>query len=446
MNYTYFVDLGSIFFITFIIGAFLESMVVNLLQWINSDKMDLKNRISKIRGLGELAGKLFSQRKVTKAMKYKETSEGFSGMTSSIQSGISTILVIFGILPFIVWSIHSFVFPDSRMVWSWILASIVTSSAATLFGIPFGLYNDFVIEDRFGFNTKTRKTFFLDVLKGFVIGSLITVGLQLVLDFALTRFGKLDVYGVICCIITLFFIAKVIQWFSVNVMFRMFNKFKPLQDKMLKKKIDELCRRCGFKVSGIEVMDASKRTKHSNAFICGPFWKKRIILFDTIFKTLTHDEILGIIAHEIGHGKLRHLAITDMLMMIWMTSFTAISFVLMKTPYFYSSFGYTWVNETNIEENYIIGFSLASAFISSISWIVTPVSNWISRKMEYSADRYAASVIKKRESFENAILKLTSENLSDVAPHPAYEFVNYTHPSIYNRITAIRKNENQEKS
>ena len=115
----------------------------------------------------------------------------------------------------------------------------------------------------------------------------------------------------------------------------------------------------------------------------------------------------------------------------------------MKIPAFYSAFGYSWVTQDNVTQNYVIGFSLTTTFIGAFSWVFTPLSNWISRKMEYAADRYAANHIDNRKDLENALLKLTSENMSDIAPHPAYEFANYSHPSILNRILAIRENEEE---
>ena len=122
-----------------------------------------------------------------------------------------------------------------------------------------------------------------------------------------------------------------------------------------------------------------------------------------------------------------------------MTLAVSLTFILMKCESFYHAFGYSWVNQGNINENLIIGFSLSSMFLTSFMWIFTPLSNYLSRKMEYAADRFSLEHTKNKKSLVNALLKLTADNLSDVFPHPLYEFVTYSHPSIINRIEALRK-------
>ena len=442
MNYTYFVDLGSWFFISFVVFLVIGSIISNVIGWLNSEKFDMKTRLSRIHELGEMAKKLFSVKKVNKAMKYKNAMEGFSDMAGTIRSGVSTLIVMFGILPFTISTLHQILPDGTRMLWGWILASVVAMFISALFSIPFDYYKDFVIEKHFGFNKKTSKTFFSDIAKSLVVGSVLTVVIQYLLDFALTSwFESVSISSVFMLVVFLIFLGKVMQFLFINVILPMFNDFKPLKDKKLLKKIEKLCDKCGFKVSRIEVMDASKRSTHSNAFICGSFGKKKIVLFDTILKNMTHDEIVAIIAHEIGHGKLHHLLFKNIEIVVHVTISTVLAFFLMKIPEFYSAFGYSWVTEGNIVENYIIGFSLATTFVGAFSWVFEPISNWLSRKMEYAADRFAAEHIGDGKNLESALLKLTSENLSDVIPHPAYEFVNYSHPSILNRILAIRKNE-----
>lgn len=443
MNYTYFVNLGSWFFISFVVSLVIGSVFSNILGWLNTEKFDLKNRISKIQGLCETAKKLFSTRKVNRAMKYKNTVEGFDDTVSTIHSGISTLTVMFGILPFTV-ALCSRILPDgTRTLWSWILASVLSMAVTTLISIPSDYYKDFTIEKNFGFNTKTRKTFFSDIAKAFAIGTVLTVGIQYLLDMALRTFGNLTFENIFMLIFSIVIVSKILQWVFINVIMPLFNDFSPLKDKKLQKKIENLCKKCKFNVSKIEVMNESKRSKHSNAFICGSLFRKKIVLFDTILKNMTHDEIVSIIAHEIGHGKLHHLAIGNIQAILNLVIYTVLSVFLMKIPAFYSAFGYSWVTQNNVTQNYVIGFSLATTFIGAFSWVFTPLSNWISRKMEYAADRYAANHIDNRKDLENALLKLTSENMSDIAPHPAYEFANYSHPSILNRILAIRENEKE---
>lgn len=440
MEYTYFADLSSWFFISFIISLFLGTIASSVLYWLNSDKPNLKARVRRLHSLGEIARKMLPYGKIRRALRYKQTVDGFSDLVETADSSVTLIMILFGVFPFTIALFHT-AFPSIGMVWCFISATIVVNFITSILGAPAEYYEDFVIEQKYGFNTKNLKTFILDKIKGLPIGIIMSSTLYLVLDWALrTLLGTgetgVSVMGLVAFIVGAAFFRKVMQWASLNVILPFFNKFKPLDDGPLKTKLEELCRRCGIGPATIEVMDASKRSNHSNAFICG-MKKKRIILFDTLFKNLTDDEIVSIVAHEIGHGKLHHLLLIDIQDMLSTTIYALLLFTLVINPDFYRAFGYSWVDPGNLSENYVAGFALASVFIKSFTWVMSPVSSWISRKMEYAADKYAVEHTDCAENMKNALIKLTAENLSDVFPHPAYEAVYYSHPSIINRVGAL---------
>jgi len=448
MTYTYFADLGSWFFIAFLISLFLGTAMSSFLSWLNSDKPNLKSKVGRLHSLGEVARKMLPFGKIRKALRYKRTVDGFSDLVETIDSGATVLMLLFGILPFLIATFH-FAFPTIGMVWCFIAATTALSLVNNLVYSPAEYYEDFVIEQKYGFNTKTMKTFIVDKLKGVPICIVMSTAMYLVLDWALkllpgTDGGSISIMGLVLFVLGAAMFKTVLQWTSLNVIMPLFNEFKPLEDGPLKVKLEELCGRCGVHLTKIEVMDASKRSRHSNAFICG-MWRKRIVLFDTLFKDFTDDEIVSIVAHEIGHGKLHHLLLIDLQDMLSTALYVFTAFVLMVNPNFYHAFGYSWVNSRNLVENYVIGFYLASMFVKSFTWVLTPVVSWISRKMEYAADRYAVEHTENAESMKNALVKLTAENLSDVFPHPAYEAVYYSHPSIINRVEALGESKERNK-
>jgi len=436
MNYTYFVDITSWYFIVFMVSMFLGTAVSSFIDWLNSDKGDIRSKLNKLREIDPVSNALFTYGRIRKSLEYKRVSESFSDMVGIIKSGMSTIFTIFGIIPFTI-SLFMHFFPNIGTVWCWIMTACVSMILSTaIFMLP-DYYKTFSIEERFGFNKTTKKTFFSDTVKGLLVGIAMLIPLQFIFDLILKYVHDKNCVGIVSFVVFLISFGYVFRWFCMYVVMPMFNKFNPLENESLKNKLMNLCDKCGLKNVSIEVMDASRRSKHSNAFIFGIFGKKRIVIFDNMLETMTEDEIVSVVAHEIGHGKLHHLAFKNIQGVFSVTAVTFIVFSLMKIPSFYNAFGYSWVNEANITDNMIIGFSIASAFITSFMWVLSPIANWISRKMEYAADRYACSVIENPKTLSTALLKLYSSNLSDIFPHPVYEFFNYSHPSVLNRIRKI---------
>jgi STE24 endopeptidase len=441
MEYIYFVNLSSGFFITFIVVTLIGSILTEVLSWLNSDKRNIKNKISRLKIFSKISEKYFNIGKLKKSLSYKRERDNFNNFKSNISSGIETLLLIFGIVPLLISTI-SYIFPTLSMTYCFIVASLITSVIRTLFSIPFNYYENFSIEQRYGFNTLTKKLFIKDNVVSMSLGLVLSVPFLLFTNWAISQIADLTFTSICCMIVGIIAIIKIVQMLFVNVIMPIFNKFEPLSDDILKTKIQKLCKKCGYDISSIEVMDGSKRSKHSNAFICSSFGKKKLVLFDTLLKDLSHDEIVAVVAHEIGHSKLHHLSYGLISGIISFAFVMIISILLMKTPEFYTAFGYSWVNSTNITDNYLIGFTLASMFIGAFSWIFKPISSWISRKNEYAADNYAASVVGPKH-LTNALIKITSKNMSDLFPHPIYEFVNYSHPSIINRLKSLKSYRNK---
>ena len=218
-----------------------------------------------------------------------------------------------------------------------------------------------------------------------------------------------------------------------------FNKFTPLEEGSLKEKITNLLNNTGFVSDGVFIMDASKRSNHSNAYFTGFGKSKRIVLYDTLVKNLSEDELVAVLGHELGHFKLKH--ILKRLIFVIPLEFV-LMFGLYKLAQFvqlYSGFGFTSIAENNVAQVQFIGLFLAITIYSSISELISPFTSFSSRKHEYQADEYATKVTNNPMDLINALIKLNSENLSELLPPKLYVFWNYSHPTIVERTVALKK-------
>lgn len=442
MEYTFFADITSWFFISVMLGLALQTIVSGILDWLNNRKINVRKFLGMLKETSDkIDTKVLNVRNMHKALAYKSTKGSFSDMVGSISSTTSMMVVILGLVPFSV-ALVSHWFPSLPMVWCWIISSMAISLIKTVLSIPASWYLTFRIEDKFGFKAKeyTLKDFFKDILKGAVIGLCMGIPLQMFINWCLQTFSGISILNILGFVLSLVVLGAIVKFLFVNVIMPLFNKFEPLQEGTLKDKLNRLCESCGIKASTISVMDASKRDNHGNAFVCGYFGKKKIVIYDTLLKTLTEDEIVGIVAHEIGHSKLHHILLNNLMMIVKTLFIVALVLVLIKIPEMYTAFGYSWVTAENIGDNLLIGFMLTLVVFGAFSWILTPLWSWISRKMEYAADRFAVEHSPNGISLANALVKLTASNLADAFPHPVYEFVHYSHPSILPRVKAIVKN------
>ena len=440
MTYNYFVDLSSVFFIIFISGIVISSFITNTLDWLNSNKINLKNNIKKLHSLNPLAKKLFTSNKIRKALEYKRTKDSFSDFTDSTESAFHSIITIFGISPFILHYLMN-MFPNVEFIWIFVGLEVVSIILTTILKYPIDYYNNFKIEQSYGFNTMTKKTFILDNIKGIILGSTFGSISSIVLYYLLIYVGKFNPINICYFIAGVTFIGFLLEFLYSSVIMYWFNNFSPLPKnrRSLNTKIINLFKKYNYSKVKVLVMDASKRTKHSNAFIGGIGKSRKVVLFDNLLKNYTDDEILAIIGHELGHGKLHHLHIHRFYSLIKLTVISFITFNLIYNVNLYHAFGYVWVNNDNIINYGLIGFMLTMMIIGSIKWILDPFEAWMSRKMEYAADRYSIRNTGRKNAMITSLLKLSSENLSDVFPNEYYEAWNYSHPSITKRIDAIKK-------
>ena len=296
-----------------------------------------------------------------------------------------------------------------------------------LISIPFSYYSTFVIEERFGFNKSTRKVFFTDIVKGWMLSALFG---SLILSAIIFLFQYIGQDFWIYAWVLLTFFTIIINRLYSSVIVPLFNKQTPLEDGALKDQISDYAAGVGFDIKDIFVIDGSKRSSKANAYFSGFGRKKRITLYDTLIDDLEVDEIVAVLAHEVGHFKRKHI-ISNMIISAVITGATFYVFSLfVSIPLLSYALG---VSTSSFHVG-LIGFGL---LYSPMSEIFGLLSNSISRRFEFQADKFV------KETFESDALvrglkKLSKNNLSNLTPHPAYVFARHSHPTLLRRIRNLR--------
>ncbi|BHH82717.1 M48 family metallopeptidase [Desulforhopalus sp. 52FAK] len=297
-------------------------------------------------------------------------------------------------------------------------------------GIPFSLYSTFVIEERFGFNKTTIKTFILDIIKGIALAALLGGPLLALIFWFFESAGSL---AWIYCWAGVVLFSIVMQFIAPVLIMPLFNKFTPLEPGDLKDKITSYSEKESFQLSGIFTMDGSKRSTKLNAFFTGFGKFRKIVFFDTLVEKLTPDEIVAVLAHEMGHFKLKHI-IKMMLISILQTGFMFFLLSLfLKFPEISKGF--------QLEETSIYASLIFFGFLYSPISLFTSIGfNIISRKHEYEADSYAAKTTGDAQQLITSLKKLSHANLSNLTPHPLNVFLHYSHPPLLQRINSLKRN------
>ena len=297
-----------------------------------------------------------------------------------------------------------------------------------ILNIPFSLYSTFVIEEKYGFNNTSVITYVFDKLKGY--GLIIFLG-SLVMAPILYFFNTFQENGwwIAWALITGFMIA--VQPLFVHVIAPMFNKFTPLDEGELKTAIEEFAKKVSFPIGRIDVMDGSKRSSHSNAYFSGFGKSRRIALFDTLLDKHSTEEIISVVAHEIGHYKKKHIIKGTILGIIETGIMLFIFNFFMKDTELFNVFS---VDETSI----YCGLVFFGMLYSPVSLVTSIFTTALSRKNEFEADAYALETTKKPEPLISMLKGLSANNLSHLTPHPLMVFLSYSHPPVIDRISAVQ--------
>ncbi|MEK6652647.1 MAG: M48 family metallopeptidase [Nitrospirota bacterium] len=347
------------------------------------------------------------------------------GFIESIFDNIVVIIFFFGGLLNIY---NSWVasFNLSFILWG-ILFFLILSFAKTVLSIPFDLYSTFRIENKYGFNTMTGKLWLTDFLKSILLSTILISIMSAAAFFLIKASPEYWWFFV-----WLFFLAfsLFMMYISPYVIEPLFNKFTPVEDEEMEGSIKDLMKKASIKVSRVFKMDASKRSKHTNAYFSGIGKVKRIVLYDTLLQIMNKNEILSVLAHEAGHWKKKH--VLKMLVIIESLSFIGIyiSFHIIKTGILGRLF--------DIQADTIFVNLILLGFIGGIvSFPLTPLFSYLSRRHEKEADKFAAEMTENPEAMATSLIKLSKDNLSNLYPHPLYASFYYSHPPVVKRIREI---------
>ena len=368
--------------------------------------------------------KAYDKKKYAKSQEYLKTKTKFSLVSSTFSIVLIFLVIhlgIFGVLNEFV-NLHT-----NHFILQGLLFISIIYIFQDIISLPFSLYSTFVIEEKFGFNKTTVGLFISDKIKGYaifiVMGSIIITPI-LYLFHEYENFGWLIAWS----LLALFMIA--VQPLFVHVISPMFNKFTPLEDGELRTAIEKYTTQVDFPLARIDIMDGSKRSAHSNAYFSGFGKSRRIAIFDTLVENHTNDEIVSVVAHEVGHYKLKHIihgtiiGIIETGIMLFVFNFIMNDYALFRV------FG---VNDLSVHAG-LIFFSMLYA---PVTMITSVISNAISRKNEFEADNYSLQTTKNKEALISMLVGLAANNLSHLTPHPFKVFLSYSHPPTIDRIKAL---------
>ena len=421
-----------------ILGKTLKKCISSLLDWCNRNKGNVSKKLKKLYKIHPMIKEHFPYSKVKLIEKYHSEHSNFGDFVYDLQSAVSMLCLIFGIIPFCMHAVIQ-LFPGLHTTWYYLIVGFGLSLVKTLMHMPVSYYSNFVIEAKYGFNRMTTKLFLKDSLKGFLLGTAITGVMITLINYFMVKFGPFDWIDVGLFCAGVIGIGLIHEFLSMTVFLKMFNKLSPLTDKKLKKRIKKLLQQYGYSINMVYVMDSSKRSTKANAFIGGWGKSKKIVLFDTLLKNFTNDEIISILGHELAHGKKHHLIYSSILSYSLLILRAYVTFWFIYDPELYQMFGFSWIDNTNVVEYSLLGLMLTNIIFSSIVWVLDPVWSWLSRIWEYQADEYSVKYTKNKKALISALVKLSSENMSDIFPDKFYEIYYYSHPSLSNRVKAINK-------
>ena len=316
-------------------------------------------------------------------------------------------------------------------LWQQVVLVLAFTLVGGLIDLPMSLYQTFVLEQKFGFNKMTWKLWLSDAIKGLLLGLLLGVPLIAMVLWLMQAGGAYWWLWTWCALV---FWQLFLMAIAPNVIMPLFNKFTPLEDEVLKSRVNALMQRAGFTAKGFFVMDGSKRSAHSNAFFTGFGASKRVVFFDTLLKQLSPSEMEAVLAHELGHFKHRHI------FKMMATSFvmTLIGLALLgyvsQQIWFYAGLG---VTPNLMGGNEAVALLLFMLVVPVFTFLLAPISSWRSRVQEYEADAYAVSQAPVAD-LSSALLKLYQDNAATLTPDPLYVKFYYSHPPASLRLARMQ--------
>jgi STE24 endopeptidase len=389
------------------------------LEWLNR-----KNVLVHARTVPDAFTGIVDASTYARSVAYTLAKGRFRWLELTFSTGLLLIVLFSGVLPS-AFAVVTRNFGESI----WVLAGFLfmTGVVLSIVGLPLDWYAQFRLEERFGFNTTTQKTWLLDRLKGLLLSMVLGYPL-LVLLLSFVRWTGawwwLWAWG------ALLMFQLLMTLLAPVLILPLFNKFTPLGGGSLRERLFRLAERTRFRANSIQVMDGSKRSRHSNAFFTGLGTFRKIVLFDTLIQHLSESELEAVLAHEIGHYKKKHIP----KMLLASAAGSLLGFyclaLLVHQTWFYRAFGFEAGNSAP-------AFLLFGLLASVVTFWFSPLVHIWSRRYEYQADRFAADAMGGSSSLIGALRKLNEKNLSNLTPHPLYSGFYYSHPTLLERETAL---------
>ncbi|PYK55476.1 MAG: peptidase M48 [Verrucomicrobia bacterium] len=374
---------------------------------------------------------IIDEPKYRRSIDYTLAKSHFGDIVNEFDAAILMAVLFSGVLP---WAFEKFSANFGSSVWAMAGFLFVVGIAVSVPALPFDWYAQFRVEERFGFNTTTLKTWIVDRIKGLLLAVLLGYPL---LVLVLTMIEWTGASWWLWATVVVITFQLLLMLIAPAIIMPLFNKFTPLSEGELRERLFALAKRTDFPARRIEVMDGSKRSRHSNAFFTGLGSFRKIVLFDTLIGQLTHAELESVLAHEVGHCKKRH--VIKMLSVSVAGVFLAFAVIawLARQQWFYHAFGFAYQGGF-AAINVVPAILLFSLVAGTITFWASPFIHSWSRRFEFEADAFARGAMGETQSLIQALRKLSEKNLSNLTPHPLYSSFYYSHPTLLERERALR--------
>ena len=403
------------------------SIIVGILifDFVLSRFLDYLDDTRRSPTLPDILKGIYNEDKYKKSQEYDKVNSRFGLSTSIVSFALMIVMLFFDGFAFVDNLVR--VYTDNSIFMALLFFGVLAISSSII-NAPFGWYSTFVIEEKFGFNKTTVKTYLLDMVKGAILGASIGGALlSLIVWFYDTLGNNFWVYTWLVVSGFSIFMAMFYTSFIVPI----FNKLTPLPEGELRDEIEKYAKTQDFDLKNILVIDGSKRSTKANAYFSGLGSRKSIVLYDTLIKNQTTEELVAILAHEVGHYKKKHTQVSIVLS-VFQTGITFyIMSLLLGNEYLSLALGVK-------ENSFHVGILVFGMLYSPISMVLGIGMNMLSRKNEYEADDFARSTY-KAEALESALKKLSVDNLSNLTPHPLNVFLGYSHPTLLQRLENLKK-------
>ena len=405
------------FLITYL-SAYAVTVIADL--WI--EKLNTENIKKHGENVPQAFKGIIDEEELGKINQYTIDNTHFSTVQTIVSSIVFLLIILSGILPWLTEALTGF-----NYVMAGLIFLAVPGLLAAIVSLPFDYYHSFVIEERYGFNTKTIKIWITDLIKALVL-SLILGAILLSSVLLMIKYTG-EIWWIWACAVFLGFQLLMTVLYP-TVIAPIFNKFTPLEDPDLVKKIEVLAESEGLGISGIYQMDATKRSRHTNAYFSGLGKTKRIVLYDSLIQSHDEEELLSVLAHEIGHLKKNHIKKQFVITCLISILLFYLASKMITWDVIFHSFGFSLMPA-------YAGLFLVGVLWEPVGFFLSPIAMATSRKFEREADLYAFQILKTAEPFIRALKKMAKDNLSNLRPNRLYVWFNYSHPPLLERIKRL---------